>query len=114
MNLISNFIDNFIKIFCNFWLSGSTITNTEYTLATGSSISGTTKICDDEPAKGTTLLTSATALSAAINDVDANTYNYNATQSYIESMNENELNELVDKLVILDEKPKTLTKTLGK
>lgn len=115
MNLLNNFLEHFIRIFCDFWLSSSTITNTEYTIATSSSLSGTADICEDKPLRGTTVLTSASAMTSAINEVDRKSYDINATEAYIESMNMEELNELVNKLEDLElENHKTLTKTINK
>lgn len=119
---ISNFFEHFVRIFSNFWMSSITPSSScapslGHTSATITSIKGTSNIFGDEPLSGTTTLTTASAMTSAVNETySIQAYNMNVTQAYVESMDTNELNEFIGKLENIErnEKPKTLAKTINK
>lgn len=112
MNFINNFLNSFIGIFNSFFGSLSSAP----TIQTGASYTSSVGLeeMDNNSLTGSTTITTASAVSSSASNTTSYAYDIKVTEAYIESMNQEELEEFIYKLenTNLEEKPKTLTKKL--
>lgn len=125
MNYISNFFKLlFNNLFSTFGsIAPSSLSSTTNLTATETFVDAIDEV-DDNPLLGTAMTTTASAVTGAANQAydEASQYNMKASQSYVQSLSENELNTFIAKLedyqieditaLSSNETPKVLSKTM--